>query len=92
MAWKFVQDNWDELYNRYEGGFLLCRLVKVISVVFLYLPWLTLIKPLTSSVRVNFFLSNWHSLASPALTFFYHLNSITHSPECFCNFESFGKY
>ena len=34
MAWKFVQDNWDELYNRYEGGFLLCRLVKVISVVF----------------------------------------------------------
>ena len=29
MAWKFVQDNWDELYNRYEGGFLLSRLIKV---------------------------------------------------------------
>ena len=29
MAWKFVQENWDELYNRYEGGFLLSRLIKV---------------------------------------------------------------
>lgn len=28
LAWKFVQDNWDELYNRYEGGFLLSRLIK----------------------------------------------------------------
>ena len=29
MAWKFVQENWDELHNRYEGGFLLSRLIKV---------------------------------------------------------------
>ena len=29
LAWKFAQDNWDELYNRYEGGFLLSRLIKV---------------------------------------------------------------
>ena len=29
MAWKFVQDNWDEFHNRYEGGFLLSRLIKV---------------------------------------------------------------
>ncbi|XP_068751951.1 puromycin-sensitive aminopeptidase-like [Montipora capricornis] len=28
MAWKFVKDNWEELYNRYEGGFLLSRLIK----------------------------------------------------------------
>ncbi|PFX27024.1 Puromycin-sensitive aminopeptidase [Stylophora pistillata] len=28
MAWKFVQENWDELHNRYEGGFLLSRLIK----------------------------------------------------------------
>ena len=32
MAWKFVQENWDELYNRYEGGFLLSRLIKVNSI------------------------------------------------------------
>ena len=29
MAWKFVKDNWKKLYERYEGGFLLSRLVKV---------------------------------------------------------------
>ncbi|XP_032800594.1 puromycin-sensitive aminopeptidase isoform X1 [Petromyzon marinus] len=29
MAWKFVQDNWSELHNRYQGGFLLARLVKL---------------------------------------------------------------
>lgn len=28
-AWKFVKDNWEELYNRYQGGFLISRLVKV---------------------------------------------------------------
>lgn len=29
IAWKFVQEHWQELYDRYEGGFLLSRLVKV---------------------------------------------------------------
>uniref|UniRef100_A0A8C6TYS3 Puromycin-sensitive aminopeptidase n=1 Tax=Neogobius melanostomus TaxID=47308 RepID=A0A8C6TYS3_9GOBI len=28
-AWKFVKDNWEELYNRYQGGFLISRLVKL---------------------------------------------------------------
>ncbi|XP_077997476.1 puromycin-sensitive aminopeptidase-like [Glandiceps talaboti] len=28
MAWQFLQDNWKELHKRYEGGFLLSRLVK----------------------------------------------------------------
>ncbi|KAK7501330.1 hypothetical protein BaRGS_00007455 [Batillaria attramentaria] len=28
MAWQFVQDNWTKLHERYEGGFLLSRLVK----------------------------------------------------------------
>ncbi|PVD38990.1 hypothetical protein C0Q70_01615 [Pomacea canaliculata] len=28
LAWQFVKDNWKELHNRYEGGFLLSRLVK----------------------------------------------------------------
>lgn len=28
-AWKFVKDNWEELYNRYQGGFLISRLIKV---------------------------------------------------------------
>lgn len=28
-AWKFVRDNWEELYNRYQGGFLISRLIKV---------------------------------------------------------------
>uniref|UniRef100_A0AAX7VKL7 Aminopeptidase n=1 Tax=Astatotilapia calliptera TaxID=8154 RepID=A0AAX7VKL7_ASTCA len=27
-AWKFVKDNWEELYNRYQGGFLISRLIK----------------------------------------------------------------
>ncbi|KAG2460657.1 PSA aminopeptidase, partial [Polypterus senegalus] len=27
-AWKFVRDNWEELYNRYQGGFLISRLIK----------------------------------------------------------------
>jgi len=34
MAWKFVQDSWDELYNRYEGGFLLSRLIKSTTELF----------------------------------------------------------
>ncbi|KAL1129384.1 hypothetical protein AAG570_013911 [Ranatra chinensis] len=28
LAWDFLKSNWDELLNRYEGGFLLARLVK----------------------------------------------------------------
>ncbi|KAM8947367.1 puromycin-sensitive aminopeptidase [Pelodytes ibericus] len=28
-AWIFVKDNWEELYNRYQGGFLISRLIKV---------------------------------------------------------------
>ncbi|EDO44762.1 predicted protein [Nematostella vectensis] len=28
LAWKFVRDNWETLHERYEGGFLLSRLVK----------------------------------------------------------------
>ena len=30
LAWKFVQDKWAELYERFGGGFLLTRLVSVI--------------------------------------------------------------
>uniref|UniRef100_A0A8C4QVC2 Aminopeptidase n=1 Tax=Eptatretus burgeri TaxID=7764 RepID=A0A8C4QVC2_EPTBU len=33
-AWKFVQDNWAELHNRYQGGFLLTRLIKRTTEVF----------------------------------------------------------
>jgi len=29
MTWKFIKENWDVLYKRYEGGFLLSRLIKV---------------------------------------------------------------
>lgn len=28
MAWEFLQQHWQELFDRYEGGFLLTRLVK----------------------------------------------------------------
>uniref|UniRef100_A0A672SIE4 Aminopeptidase n=1 Tax=Sinocyclocheilus grahami TaxID=75366 RepID=A0A672SIE4_SINGR len=28
-AWKFVKDNWEELHNRYQGGFLISRLIKL---------------------------------------------------------------
>ncbi|XP_039666978.1 puromycin-sensitive aminopeptidase [Perca fluviatilis] len=28
-AWKFVRDNWEELYNRYQAGFLISRLIKL---------------------------------------------------------------
>jgi len=29
LAWKFVRDNWTMLHDRYNGMFLLARLVKV---------------------------------------------------------------
>ena len=29
LCWQFVQDQWKELHNRYQGGFLLSRLVEV---------------------------------------------------------------
>jgi len=29
LAWKFVRDNWTMLHERYNGMFLLARLVKV---------------------------------------------------------------
>lgn len=29
MTWDFIKSNWDELYKRYEGGFLLSRLIKI---------------------------------------------------------------
>lgn len=28
-AWKFVKENWEQLFSRYQGGFLISRLVKV---------------------------------------------------------------
>ncbi|XP_026812969.1 puromycin-sensitive aminopeptidase isoform X2 [Rhopalosiphum maidis] len=28
LAWQFIQDNWSKLFNQYQGGFLLTRLVK----------------------------------------------------------------
>ncbi|XP_063815723.1 puromycin-sensitive aminopeptidase [Pseudophryne corroboree] len=28
-AWNFVKENWEELYNRYQGGFLISRLIKL---------------------------------------------------------------
>lgn len=28
QAWQFVQQHWDELFTRYDGGFLLSRLVQ----------------------------------------------------------------
>ncbi|XP_044168747.1 puromycin-sensitive aminopeptidase-like isoform X1 [Acropora millepora] len=34
MAWKFVQEHWQELHDRYEGGFLLSRLVKSTTEMF----------------------------------------------------------
>ena len=30
LGWNFVKDNWPELYKRYQGGFMLSRLTKVI--------------------------------------------------------------
>lgn len=31
LAWEFFKENWSELMNRYQGGFLLARLVKFIT-------------------------------------------------------------
>ena len=31
LAWKFVRDNWKLLHERFSGGFLLSRLVKVLN-------------------------------------------------------------
>ncbi|KAG8147200.1 hypothetical protein E2320_022747, partial [Naja naja] len=28
-AWKFIRDNWEKLYNRYQGAFLMSRLIKL---------------------------------------------------------------
>lgn len=28
LAWEFLQNHWQQLHDRYEGGFLLTRLVK----------------------------------------------------------------
>ncbi|XP_043910903.1 puromycin-sensitive aminopeptidase [Protopterus annectens] len=28
-AWNFLQQNWDELHSRYQGGFLMARLIKL---------------------------------------------------------------
>ena len=33
LAWRFVEDNWDELYTRYAGGLLFSRLIKVNFVI-----------------------------------------------------------
>lgn len=29
LAWRYFKDNWDMFYDRYQGGFLLNRLVKI---------------------------------------------------------------
>lgn len=34
LAWKFVQENWAELFKRYDGGFLLSRLVQMTTANF----------------------------------------------------------
>lgn len=34
LAWKFVQEKWTELFTRYDGGFLLSRLVQTTSADF----------------------------------------------------------
>ena len=33
LAWNFVKTRWSELHDRYSGGFLLSRLVKVSRLV-----------------------------------------------------------
>lgn len=37
LAWTFVKENWTDLHDRYEGGFLLSRLVKVSIIIILML-------------------------------------------------------
>lgn len=34
QAWQFVQTKWDELFTRYDGGFLLSRLVQTTTADF----------------------------------------------------------
>jgi len=29
LTWQFTKDNWEELHKRYQGGFLLSRLIKI---------------------------------------------------------------
>ena len=29
LAWNFIKDKWSMLHDRYKGGFLLSRLIKV---------------------------------------------------------------
>lgn len=29
LAWQFLQSHWTEIYERYQGGFILSRLIKV---------------------------------------------------------------
>lgn len=29
LAWQFLKDHWSELIDRYQGGFLVTRLVKI---------------------------------------------------------------
>lgn len=50
-AWKFVKDNWEELYNRYQGGFLISRLIKVQKV--LTAPLSHLVCPSATVARRN---------------------------------------
>ena len=38
LAWKFLKENWPTLNQRYEGGFLLSRLVKVSLPLVVSLP------------------------------------------------------
>ena len=35
-AWKFLQDRWAELHDRYQGGFLLSRLIKVTKILLMF--------------------------------------------------------
>ena len=35
LTWKFVKDRWQILHDRYKGGFLLSRLIKVCAGILL---------------------------------------------------------
>lgn len=52
-AWKFVKENWEQLFSRYQGGFLISRLVKVDRCL---LGWVGLTARLQdeNSTRVSF--------------------------------------
>lgn len=63
-AWKFVKENWEQLFSRYQGGFLISRLVKVDRCL---LGWVGLTARLQdeNSTRVSFlfwffFFALWH--------------------------------